>query len=136
MQLMDPNNLSSNWKRLQHQINPNNTSKAPKTLLKRKASEARHGEAPSAHNQKRAKQSSTKAERALRSNPHKGRIDQHVDIKLASKPQSATADLALWAEENDIHPTDLVRAYGIYAKPATLDELPQLSNINEGPSST
>ena len=136
MQLMDPVNLSSNWKRLQLRINSNNTSKASKTSLKREGSEVRHREAWPARNQKRVKKSSTKAERALRSNPHKALGNQHVDIKLASKPPSATADLAIWAEGNDIQPTDLVRAYGIYAKSAMVNELPQPSNINEGLSPT
>ena len=111
---MDLKSLSSNWKRLQQQLDKDRPPK------KRKVSSAREGSTPSTR--KRMELTTSK------SLPD-----------LTGRAQEEPANLELWASENDISVADLRDAYGTIPKrsssvPARL--VADRDNINKGLSAT
>jgi RNA exonuclease 4 len=113
--------LSSNWKRLQATLNekPKATKRKAEPTERERNSIAKRKRLESALSSTFPKKSSMMGDRSSIQND-------------AQQSTASSASLALWAEDNDLSPTDIAEAYGLGLKESLT---PGTDRINEGFSS-
>ncbi|KAL8950650.1 MAG: hypothetical protein Q9222_003334 [Ikaeria aurantiellina] len=130
--IMDLQNLSSNWKKLQATLkaeqSPTPKRKADEEVLQ-----------PNRNGTKEFK-ASTK-QKIVRSSLKTKTADDGQSQKMGVvasylRPAAPSAALALWAEDNDISAKDLAAAYGTSSSSISLPKPDQKDHINEGISPT
>lgn len=123
--VVNPNDLSSNWKKLQVTLSPN-TSKIPK---RRAADDVLQ---PQQKGVKRQKIRHTK--RFLSQTVRESTNGNDMGISWSKADKDApSSSLALWAHDNDIPAKDLAAAYGTSLKTTSIPDIQDAKErVNEG----
>ena len=110
--LMEPKELSSNWKKLQQTLKAE-TTRHPK----RKASESTLQPHFNGFKYRKIEKNKTHSQKGPRAK------EEGMGLRWSSvKDDKASASLALWAEDHDISAKDLAAAYGTSLKSASLPD--------------